>query len=150
MEVIGRIGRRDSCSNFFNSHFIMETDQVFKESKIVTANNSSKENGSPDTKPKNQTIVDESKGASPKKGNNIQGKSVSSPNTIVDKQYFYEDEVFRIDKKGRVKFGLVVETSGFYSDEEDEEFEEPLFNGDLRVIWYPDGQDVTVKESSVS
>ncbi|KAI9584977.1 (E3-independent) E2 ubiquitin-conjugating enzyme [Glossina fuscipes] len=129
----------------------METDHVFKESKIVTTNNSSNENGSSDTQPKNQTIVDESKGngASPKKVSNIQGKPVTSANTIVDKQYFYEDEVFRIDKKGRVKFGLVVETSGFYSDEEDEEFEEPLFNGDLRVIWYPDGQDVTVKENSI-
>uniref|UniRef100_A0A1A9WYQ4 UBIQUITIN_CONJUGAT_2 domain-containing protein n=1 Tax=Glossina brevipalpis TaxID=37001 RepID=A0A1A9WYQ4_9MUSC len=128
----------------------METDQVFKEeSKKANTDNSSNEPGS---QKKNQTTIDETKGqlgASPKKVSNIHGKSSTQSNTLVDKQYFYEDEVFRIDKKGRVKFGLVVETSGFYSDEEDEEFEEPLFNGDLRVIWYPEGQDATVKENSV-
>uniref|UniRef100_A0A1A9WSA4 UBIQUITIN_CONJUGAT_2 domain-containing protein n=1 Tax=Glossina brevipalpis TaxID=37001 RepID=A0A1A9WSA4_9MUSC len=101
----------------------------------------------------NQTVNRELKGhqlgAISKKISNVQGQSTTSTNSSVGTKYICDDEVFRLGKNGRVKFGLVLETSELYSDEDDEEFEKPLVNEELRVIWYPKGKKVIVKDNSV-
>lgn len=38
--------------------------------------------------------------------------------------YFFEDEVFTVDKRGRVKFGVII-SSGTISDEDDEDYVDP-------------------------
>ncbi|XP_073814917.1 (E3-independent) E2 ubiquitin-conjugating enzyme UBE2O [Musca autumnalis] len=59
--------------------------------------------------------------------------------------YFFEDEVFRIDKKGRVKFGVITETQV----DQDEDFEDLLAKGEVRVAWYPRGSYEVNSESSI-
>lgn len=65
-------------------------------------------------------------------------------------QYFYEDEVFKVDRKGRVKFGVITENSEatFYSDEDTDE--EVLSKGEIRVKWHPDGKEEVLMEQAVS
>ncbi|XP_067617063.1 (E3-independent) E2 ubiquitin-conjugating enzyme UBE2O isoform X2 [Eurosta solidaginis] len=75
------------------------------------------------------------------------GGQASSP---ADNQYFFEDEVFRIDKKGHVKFGLVIETSETYSGDEDDDFDDVLMKGEVRVAWYPGGKEEVQPEGAVA
>lgn len=66
-------------------------------------------------------------------------------------QFFFEDEVFRIDRKGRVRFGFVTGTAESYSsDDDDEEDNEVLSKGEVRVAFYPDGKEIVLTEKSVS
>ncbi|XP_055923942.1 (E3-independent) E2 ubiquitin-conjugating enzyme [Eupeodes corollae] len=66
----------------------------------------------------------------------------------VDNQYFYEDEVFRIDKKGRVKFGLVLENSETFSGDDADELD-VLSKGEIRVIWHPEGKEEVITDRVV-
>ncbi|XP_055849061.1 (E3-independent) E2 ubiquitin-conjugating enzyme UBE2O [Episyrphus balteatus] len=68
--------------------------------------------------------------------------------TSVDNQYFYEDEIFRIDKKGRVKFGLVLENSETFSGDDDDELD-VLSKGEIRVIWHPEGKEEVITDRVV-
>ncbi|CAD6992973.1 unnamed protein product [Ceratitis capitata] len=79
----------------------------------------------------------------PGRGGNI---GLASP---PDNQYFFEDEVFRIDKKGRIKFGLITETAETYSADEDEDFEEMVLKGEVRIAWYPEGKEEVHVESAI-
>ncbi|XP_055623430.1 (E3-independent) E2 ubiquitin-conjugating enzyme [Toxorhynchites rutilus septentrionalis] len=64
-----------------------------------------------------------------------------------ENQYFYEDEIFCIDGKGRVKFGLVLEN---YEVSEEEGFEEDaLKKGEIRACWHPDGLEEIVEQNKV-
>ncbi|KAL5284964.1 UBE2O family protein [Megaselia abdita] len=73
----------------------------------------------------------------------------SHPHTSFDNQYFYEDEVFKVDKKGRVKFGVVTDNSeAFYSDEDSDDGE-ILSKGEIRVLWHPDGKEEVLTEQAV-
>lgn len=60
--------------------------------------------------------------------------------------YFFEDEVFTVDKRGRVKFGVII-SSGTISDEEDEEYVDP---GKVRVSLHPDGKEIVLPANQVS
>lgn len=53
--------------------------------------------------------------------------------------YFYEDEVYAIDKKNNVKFGLVLEIDEF-------ELRENL----VRVVWHSNGIDEIINTDKVS
>jgi intracellular sulfur oxidation DsrE/DsrF family protein len=65
----------------------------------------------------------------------------------IEHQYFYEDEVFHIDKKkNKIKFGLIIENYENLS----EEFDDALKKGEIRVVWHPEGREQIVKESAVS
>ncbi|XP_016977943.1 (E3-independent) E2 ubiquitin-conjugating enzyme UBE2O [Drosophila rhopaloa] len=64
-------------------------------------------------------------------------------------QFFFEDEVFRIDRRGRVHFGVVTETAESYSSDEDEEVDEVLSKGEVRVAFYPDGKELVHTEHSI-
>lgn len=66
-------------------------------------------------------------------------------------QFFFEDEVFHIDRKGRVCFGIVTGTAESYSsDDEEEEVNDVLGKGDVRVAFYPEGKEIVRTEKSVS
>ena len=65
-------------------------------------------------------------------------------------KYFYEDEVYRINKKGLLQFGMVVENAEFASSDESEEDEEsPVKAGQVRVSWYPHGREEVVSDKKV-
>ena len=67
-----------------------------------------------------------------------------------DFKYFYEDEVFRITKKGALQFGMVIENAEFASsDESSDEEEQPVKVGQIRVAWYPQGSEEVVSERKV-
>lgn len=87
--------------------------------------------------------------SSPKRVYRNGGASLDDSSAAGDCQYFFEDEIFRIDKKGRVKFGLVLETPGTYSGDEDDEFDEILEKDEIRVVWYPEFEETVQSENSV-
>jgi len=67
-----------------------------------------------------------------------------------DFKYFYEDEVFRITKKGALQFGMVIENAEFASsDESSDDDEQPVKAGQIRVAWYPQGSEEVVPERKV-
>lgn len=69
--------------------------------------------------------------------------SVSNKDTTT---YFFEDEIFTTDKRGRVKFGVII-SSGTISDEDDDDYVDP---GKVRVSLHPDGREVVIPVSQVS
>ena len=67
-----------------------------------------------------------------------------------DFRYFYEDEVYRITKKGNLQFGMVIENAEFASsDESSDDEEQPVKAGQIRVAWYPQGLEEVVPEKKV-
>ncbi|XP_067123691.1 (E3-independent) E2 ubiquitin-conjugating enzyme isoform X1 [Centruroides vittatus] len=70
-------------------------------------------------------------------------------------KYFDEDAVFRVNRRGLIDFGLVIENSEFISsDEEDlDEVELPewerMKRGHVRVAWHPKGQEEVLPEKKV-
>ncbi|XP_063703517.1 (E3-independent) E2 ubiquitin-conjugating enzyme [Culicoides brevitarsis] len=68
------------------------------------------------------------------------------PQTM-NQAYFYEDQVFKFTKKN-VKFGLVIENYEAVNST-DEEFEDSLKQGEIRVAWYPEGKEEILPESNV-
>ncbi|KAH8419184.1 hypothetical protein KR222_009243 [Zaprionus bogoriensis] len=78
------------------------------------------------------------------------GTTASKNSTNREFQFFFEDEVFRIDRKGRVRFGFVTGTAENYSsDDDEEEVNEVLSKGEVRVAFYPDGKEVVLAEKSI-
>ena len=72
---------------------------------------------------------------------------------MADCSLFREDEVYRVNQEsGEKTWGLILENSAFLdsSDEEDEDEElERLKPGEVRVAWFPDGDEEVVKEATV-
>lgn len=142
-----------------NVNIVQSINKEFSNlENIELHNNESSETSSNETK-----VINNKSGASPKllseenhttnsphKSANAGQTRVDDESTPGDCQYFFEDEIFRIDKKGRVKFGLVLETPGTYSGDEDDEFDEILDKGEIRVVWYPEFRDTIQSENSVS
>jgi len=48
-----------------------------------------------------------------------------------DFKYFYEDEVFRVTKKGSLQFGMVIENAEFHSSDESSDEEEAVKAGQV-------------------
>ncbi|KAF4519954.1 hypothetical protein B566_EDAN005453 [Ephemera danica] len=65
--------------------------------------------------------------------------------------YFNEDLVYRVNKRGMVEFGVVIENAELYSSDEDSDNEEygRLKSGHIRVAWYPKGCEEVVQEKKV-
>nr|CAD7596442.1 unnamed protein product [Timema genevievae] len=63
-------------------------------------------------------------------------------------QYFYEDEVFRINRKGNIEFGMVLENSELVSSDENSDVEEGgrMKKGHIRVAWHPSGVEEVIPE----
>ncbi|XP_014261695.1 (E3-independent) E2 ubiquitin-conjugating enzyme UBE2O isoform X2 [Cimex lectularius] len=66
-------------------------------------------------------------------------------------QYFYEDEVYRINKKGNIEFGMVLENSELVSSDDNSDNEEcaKIKKGHIRVTWHPTGAEEVVSERKV-
>ncbi|KAJ1526736.1 hypothetical protein ONE63_008315 [Megalurothrips usitatus] len=66
-------------------------------------------------------------------------------------QYFYEDEVYRIDKRGHIEFGMVLENSELVSSDENSDGEEApgMKKGQIRVAWHPSGVEEVISEKKV-
>ena len=65
--------------------------------------------------------------------------------------YFYEDEVYRITKKGNLEFGMVLQNADVDTDEEESGSEEmeKLKNGHILVAWHPRGEEDVIHEKKV-
>lgn len=58
-------------------------------------------------------------------------------------------QVFKISAKNQVKFGLVIENFEAINSTDDE-FEDSLKKGEIRVVWHPDGKEEILPETNVS
>lgn len=69
----------------------------------------------------------------------------------VDDQYFYEDVVYRVDKKGNVEFGIIMENDDQdMSDDSSANEESPKRKkGEIRVVWHPSGVEELVNSKKV-
>ncbi|XP_075147888.1 (E3-independent) E2 ubiquitin-conjugating enzyme UBE2O [Haematobia irritans] len=160
MEVVDTEVPKDGPSNISN----IPLEENSENNKLPQHESSSSTDSNSSVKTKESDAINKS-GASPKlqiitENNSIvlsspQNGNDSSSSAIVaeegtpaDNMYFYEDEVFRIDKKGRVKFGCVLQTAAD-QDDNDEEFGETLSKGEVRVAWYPEDKDRVHAENTI-
>ncbi|KAK0174078.1 hypothetical protein PV328_007194 [Microctonus aethiopoides] len=76
---------------------------------------------------------------------------MATNNVPVESQYFYEDVVYRVDKRGNVEFGIVMENDDQdMSDEsEDSEGSPKRKKGEIRVVWHPSGVEEPVNSKKV-
>ncbi|KAJ6622674.1 (E3-independent) E2 ubiquitin-conjugating enzyme [Pseudolycoriella hygida] len=63
--------------------------------------------------------------------------------------FFYEDEVLKFDKNGRVKFGLVLESYEANYSESESDFEDSVKKGEIRVAWHPVGNVEVIEEQNI-
>lgn len=73
-----------------------------------------------------------------------------NPGSPTDFQYFYEDEVYKINNHGQVVFGLVLENYEANSSDQESDIETPIQKGEIRVVWHPSGTERVISEKSVS
>ena len=64
-------------------------------------------------------------------------------------QYFYEDVVYRIDKKGTVEFGIVMENDDQDMSDSHSDESPKRKKGEVRVVWHPSGVDEYVNSKKV-
>ncbi|CAD6215584.1 GSCOCG00000396001-RA-CDS [Cotesia congregata] len=76
---------------------------------------------------------------------------MATNNGITESQYFHEDIVYRVDKKGNVEFGIVMENDDQdMSDEsEDSEGGPKRKKGEIRVVWHPSGVKELINSKKV-
>ncbi|XP_076246249.1 (E3-independent) E2 ubiquitin-conjugating enzyme UBE2O [Calliopsis andreniformis] len=69
----------------------------------------------------------------------------------VECQYFYEDVVYRVDKKGNVVFGIVMDNddTDLTSESSDSEESPKRKKGEIRVVWHPSGVEEVVNTKKV-
>ncbi|XP_050346248.1 (E3-independent) E2 ubiquitin-conjugating enzyme isoform X4 [Nymphalis io] len=72
-----------------------------------------------------------------------------NPGSPTDFQYFYEDEVYKINNRGQVVFGLVLENYEANSSDQESDMETPIQKGEIRVVWHPSGTERVISEKSV-
>ncbi|XP_012526593.1 (E3-independent) E2 ubiquitin-conjugating enzyme isoform X1 [Monomorium pharaonis] len=71
----------------------------------------------------------------------------AAANVAPENQYFYEDVVYRLDKRGNVVFGIVMENDDLDLSEESTDSEDNLpkrKKGEIRMIWHPSGVEELV------
>lgn len=76
--------------------------------------------------------------------------NTASAENFGENHFFYEDEVLKFDKNGRVKFGLVLESYEANYSESESDFEDSVKKGELRVAWHPEGSVEVIEEQYVS
>ncbi|CAH0719513.1 unnamed protein product, partial [Brenthis ino] len=72
-----------------------------------------------------------------------------NPGSPTDFQYFYEDEVYKINNRGQVVFGLVLENYEANSSDQESDIETPIQKGEIRVVWHPSGTERVITEKAV-
>lgn len=77
---------------------------------------------------------------------------MATNNVITESQYFHEDIVYRVDKKGNVEFGIVMENDDQDMSEESEDSEggPKRKKGEIRVVWHPSGIKELINSKKVS
>ncbi|KAF7381610.1 hypothetical protein HZH66_014004 [Vespula vulgaris] len=72
-------------------------------------------------------------------------------NVAAECQYFYEDVIYRVDKKGNVVFGIIMENDDQdMSDESSDGEESPKRKkGEIRVVWHPSGDEELINSKKV-
>lgn len=63
--------------------------------------------------------------------------------------FFEEDEVCRKTADGSFMYGFVVKNSTYQSSDEEEDDEDRLEKGKVRVSWHPSGKESVVSENQV-
>lgn len=76
--------------------------------------------------------------------------NTASAENFGENHFFYEDEVLKFDKNGRVKFGLVLESYEANYSESESDFEDSVKKGEIRVAWHPEGNVEVIEEQYVS
>lgn len=74
-------------------------------------------------------------------------------NVAPENQYFYEDVVYRVDKRGNVVFGIVMENDDhdmFDESSDSGESQPKRKKGEIRMIWHPSGVEERVNCKKVS
>ncbi|XP_014096523.3 (E3-independent) E2 ubiquitin-conjugating enzyme [Bactrocera oleae] len=135
------VNSNNCCVNSIGCTYVQEDESVESEFLPVKL-------GTPITREQMPTDISTDSDAKGQKSPAL-GRGVGG-DLPADNQYFFEDEVFRVDKKGRVKFGLVIETSETYSGDEDDDFDDVLLKGEVRVAWYPDGKEEVQPEGAIA
>lgn len=82
----------------------------------------------------------------------IRRKMAAAANVAPENQYFYEDVVYRVDKRGNVVFGIVMENDDHDMSEESTDSEESMpkrKKGEIRMIWHPSGIEELVNYKKV-
>jgi ubiquitin-conjugating enzyme E2 O len=75
--------------------------------------------------------------------------------STIGPSFFYEDEIFKINKNGDVEFGMVTENWDMYSSDEDEEDDDDFDRSDrvahgcVAVTWLPKSKDEVLPEKKV-
>lgn len=71
--------------------------------------------------------------------------------STVDDQYFYEDVVYRVDKKSNVEFGIIMENDDHDMSDDSSAIEESpkRKKGEIRVVWHPSGVEELVNSKKV-
>ncbi|XP_032676891.1 (E3-independent) E2 ubiquitin-conjugating enzyme UBE2O isoform X1 [Odontomachus brunneus] len=76
----------------------------------------------------------------------------AAANIAPENQYFYEDVVYRVDKRGNVVFGIVMENDDHDMSEESTDSEESMpkrKKGEIRMIWHPSGIEELVNYKKI-
>lgn len=63
--------------------------------------------------------------------------------------FFEEDEVCRKTPDGSFVYGFVVKNSMYQSSDEEEDEDDRLEKGKVRVSWHPQGKESVVSENQV-
>lgn len=76
---------------------------------------------------------------------------MAANNVAVESQYFYEDVVYRVDKRGNVEFGIVMENDDQDMSEESEDSDgiPKREKGEIRVVWHPSGIEECINSKKV-
>ncbi|XP_043488400.1 (E3-independent) E2 ubiquitin-conjugating enzyme UBE2O [Polistes fuscatus] len=72
-------------------------------------------------------------------------------NVAPECQYFYEDVIYRVDKKGNVVFGIIMENDDqdMSDDSSDGEESPKRKKGEIRVVWHPSGDEELINSKKV-
>ncbi|XP_014238160.1 (E3-independent) E2 ubiquitin-conjugating enzyme UBE2O [Trichogramma pretiosum] len=70
---------------------------------------------------------------------------------VSDNQYFYEDLVYRVDKKGNVEFGIVMgnDDQDMSEDSSSNEDSPKRKKGEIRVVWHPSGVEELINSKKL-
>lgn len=76
----------------------------------------------------------------------------SNNSTNNESQYFYEDVVYRVDKRGNVEFGIVMENDDqeLSVESETSQDNEKRKKGEIHVVWHPSGVEELISSKKVS
>lgn len=83
-------------------------------------------------------------------------ETMAAAGPTIEHQYFYEDQVYRVNRKGHVEFGMVLENSELASSDENSDTDDGdlhrsglIKKGHIRVAWHPSAVEEVIPERKV-